>query len=81
MPGGSTSGSWPSAPGTRRSAPSWPRPRSRLARITAEIGSPAEAADQFRQAIALWDDLLGSQPDDRSTGRSWPARSWGGRRS
>jgi non-specific serine/threonine protein kinase/serine/threonine-protein kinase len=36
--------------------------RSRLARITAEIGSPAEAADQSRRAIALWDDLLGSHP-------------------
>jgi eukaryotic-like serine/threonine-protein kinase len=38
--------------------------RSRLARITAEIGSPAEAADQYQQAIALWDDLLGSHPDN-----------------
>ncbi len=37
--------------------------RSRLARITAEIGSPARAADQYQQAVALWDDLLGSHPD------------------
>ncbi len=38
------------------------RARSRLARITAETGSPAEAADQYRQAIALWDDVLGAHP-------------------
>ncbi len=37
--------------------------RGRLARITAEIGSPARAADQYQQAVALWDDLLGSHPD------------------
>jgi eukaryotic-like serine/threonine-protein kinase len=37
--------------------------RSRLARITAEIGPPARAADQYQQAVALWDDLLGSHPD------------------
>jgi eukaryotic-like serine/threonine-protein kinase len=36
--------------------------RSRVARITAEIGSPAEAALKFQQAIALWDDLLRSNP-------------------
>ena len=36
--------------------------RSRLARITAVIGSPVEAALGFQQAIALWDDLLRSHP-------------------
>jgi serine/threonine protein kinase/tetratricopeptide (TPR) repeat protein len=38
--------------------------RSRLARITAEIGSPVEAALAFQQAVALWDDLLRSNPGE-----------------
>jgi non-specific serine/threonine protein kinase/serine/threonine-protein kinase len=38
--------------------------RSRLARISAEVGSAAEAADQYQQAIALWEDLLRSHPDE-----------------
>jgi serine/threonine protein kinase len=38
--------------------------RSRLARITADIGSYAEAADQYGQAIELWDDLLRSYPGE-----------------
>lgn len=38
----------------------------RLARITAQIGSPAEAAEQYRQAIAMWDELIAARPDDPS---------------
>jgi serine/threonine protein kinase/tetratricopeptide (TPR) repeat protein len=40
------------------------RARSRLARITADIGSPAEADDRFRPAIADWDALLATRPGD-----------------
>jgi non-specific serine/threonine protein kinase/serine/threonine-protein kinase len=36
--------------------------RARVARITGEIGSPAEAAAQFQQAVALWEALVATQP-------------------
>ncbi len=36
--------------------------RNRLASITAEIGSLVEADGRFRQAIALWDELLRHTP-------------------
>ncbi len=40
--------------------------QQRLARITAQIGSPTEAAEQYRQAIAMWDELIAASPDDPS---------------
>jgi non-specific serine/threonine protein kinase/serine/threonine-protein kinase len=36
--------------------------QSRLARVTAEFGSPVEAAEQLLQAVALWEGLLRSDP-------------------
>jgi non-specific serine/threonine protein kinase/serine/threonine-protein kinase len=38
--------------------------RARVAQITGEIGSPAEAASQFPQAVALWESLIAAQPGD-----------------
>ena len=40
---------------TRRSAPSWRRPGAGSPGSPRTIGSPAEAADQFEQAVALWE--------------------------
>ncbi len=37
---------------------------TRVAKITEEIGSPGQAVEQFQQAVALWEHLLTSQPDD-----------------
>ena len=37
---------------------------SRVARITGEIGSPAQAVPRFQQAIALWENLVSDQPDN-----------------
>src|SRR5205085_7438801 len=36
--------------------------RSRVAQITAFTGSPAEAAAQFSQAVAMWEGLVAAQP-------------------
>jgi serine/threonine protein kinase len=38
--------------------------RVRVAKITGLIGSPLEAAAQFQQAIAQWDNLVAAQPDN-----------------
>ena len=38
--------------------------RSRVARITGEIGSPAQAVPQFQQAVALWESLIAARPGD-----------------
>jgi eukaryotic-like serine/threonine-protein kinase len=38
--------------------------QGRLARITSEVGSYAESEDQYRRAVALWDDLLQSHPGE-----------------
>ena len=35
---------------------------SHLARITGEIGSPAQAVPQFEQAVALWESLVADRP-------------------
>ncbi len=37
---------------------------SRVARITREIGSPAQAVPRFQQAVALWESLVAAQPGD-----------------
>src|SRR5262249_20225619 len=36
----------------------------RIARITGETGSPAEAVPQFHQTVALWESLIAARPDD-----------------
>src|SRR5262249_42903137 len=36
--------------------------RSRVAQITGFTGSPAEAAAQFPQAVAMWEGLVAAQP-------------------
>ncbi|MGP0062861.1 MAG: protein kinase domain-containing protein [Isosphaeraceae bacterium] len=36
--------------------------RSRAARITGEIGSPAQAVRRLQQAVALWEKLVAAQP-------------------
>jgi eukaryotic-like serine/threonine-protein kinase len=38
--------------------------RARVAGITGEIGSLAQATAQFDRAIALWEDLVAAQPDN-----------------
>ncbi len=40
--------------------------KTRLARIAAQVGPSAGAAEQYRQAIAMWDELLAASPDDPS---------------
>ncbi len=42
--------------------------RARAARITGEIGTPAQAVPQFQQAVALWESAIAARPgnlDDR----------------
>ena len=42
--------------------------RARAARITGEIGTPAQAVPQFQQAVALWEGAIAARPgnlDDR----------------
>ena len=38
--------------------------RRRLAQITAEVGSSAEADEEFRGAVASWEELLAAHPKD-----------------
>lgn len=40
--------------------------RRRLAGIAAQVGPPAEAVEQYRQAIAMWDERLAASPDNPS---------------
>jgi serine/threonine protein kinase/tetratricopeptide (TPR) repeat protein len=38
--------------------------RSRVARISGEISSPAQAVPQFEQAVALWESLVATRPGE-----------------